>query len=218
VQIHPGFQIAEVQAPGLETNAPVVFSLHLTRCEAPAPGLNAKCYFQGDFTLSDSQIAELVTEQWYVSAFSPSIPPIVLRGQIIQVPEASILSLIALGIGVAYSWLCASRLEKPWNEKLRQKNRSKTLAMKTAIRRSVACLLLQCVVVTLAARTNLPVQLRPRTILTNNYPVYAKDKSLTPSSPVPLPHSQRLQQTLLPCWAFQPVIHPILTAPSARTC
>src|SRR6266516_1072451 len=61
--------------------------------------------------------------------------------------------------------------------------------MKTAIRRSVACLLLQSGLVTLEAQTILPVQLPPRAILTNNSPVYAKDKSVTPPSPVSLPQS-----------------------------
>src|SRR6266516_6591692 len=38
----PGFQIAEIQGPGPPTDAPVIFSLHLRRCEAPGPGLILK--------------------------------------------------------------------------------------------------------------------------------------------------------------------------------
>src|SRR5437667_7885102 len=104
VQTYPGFQIAEIQGPGPGTNAPVIFSLDLRRCEAPGPGLNSKCYFQGDFALSDSQIAEVVSDQWYVNAFSSSAPSHVLRGEIIQVPDASSMTMLALAIGFGYLW------------------------------------------------------------------------------------------------------------------
>src|ERR1051325_4356468 len=61
--------------------------------------------------------------------------------------------------------------------------------MKTATRTSVACLLLQAGIVMLEAHTNLPAQLLPRTILTNNSPIYAKDNSIMPPPLVALPQS-----------------------------
>src|SRR6266516_7781241 len=80
--------------------------------------------------------------------------------------------------------------------------------MKTAIRRSVACLLLQSGLVTLEAQTILPVQLPPRAILTNNSPAYAKDKSLMPPSPVSLPQSPTAATNFVALLGILPALTP----------
>ena len=102
VQTAYGPQVAEIQGPGSATNAPVIFTLHLHLCEPPLGQYRGGCVFTGNYTLSDVQIAELVSDQWYVNALADST--VLLRGQIIQVPEPSGLALIALGIG--FGCLC----------------------------------------------------------------------------------------------------------------
>jgi len=54
----------------------------------------------GPFTLTDSQISELMSGLWYVNVTSSSFPDGQLRGQILGVPEPSALALLLIGSGI----------------------------------------------------------------------------------------------------------------------
>ena len=96
------FDHGEIHGPGPAPNAPLLFDLKLTRCDTPYGPYLGGCWYAGNFTLSNNQITELENELWYVRAYSPEVPQFVLQGQLIAVPEPSVLSLIAVGIGLGY--------------------------------------------------------------------------------------------------------------------
>jgi len=100
------FNTAEIHGPAISgTNAPLIFNLHLRFCEPPLGEYRGGCVYRGNFTLSEEQTTDLVNEQWYV--YSSYGGELFLRGQIIQVPEPSGVSLILIGLGFGY--LCLRR-------------------------------------------------------------------------------------------------------------
>ena len=88
------WDMAEILGPGMAhsgQDAPVIFELNLRGCEPPLiPGRLGACYYEGALTLSDDQITELVSGQWYVKSFVSFNPAHPLEGQITLVPEPSL--------------------------------------------------------------------------------------------------------------------------------
>ncbi len=62
----------------------------------------------GPFALTDAQINDLESGVWYVNITSAMHPDGQLRGQILAVPEPSVLALLGLGVG-AFVWQCRRR-------------------------------------------------------------------------------------------------------------
>src|SRR5437588_635812 len=81
VQTPAGFDQGQITGPGADPNAPVIFTLHLSFCDPPGPGPNpGRCVFKGSPTLSDDQISQLESGQWYVQAISAN-PANPIQGQ-----------------------------------------------------------------------------------------------------------------------------------------
>ena len=99
-----GFSLAAIHGPALlGTDRPPIFSLPLAGCLAPAEDREGYCDFSTRppfipaLSLSEQQITDLQAGLWYVTATSAST----LRGQILQVPEPSVFSImLAVGASV----------------------------------------------------------------------------------------------------------------------
>ena len=101
---------AFIQGPaGLGTNGPVIFDLGQPSFIGGSPPYYS--FFSppfgplgaGPFTLSDSQVNDLMSGLWYVNVTSAFEPNGQLRGQIFVVPEPSGISLILFGVGI-FAW------------------------------------------------------------------------------------------------------------------
>ncbi len=101
------YNTAEIHGPGVPgLNAPLIFGLHVRSCQPPQDLYKGGCLFQGNLTLTDAQIPELVAEQWYVKAYWPELPDLPLQGQILQVPEPCTGAVLGLAAGVF--WLLSN--------------------------------------------------------------------------------------------------------------
>ena len=115
---------AYIQGPaGPGTIAPIIFDLGGPVFQGGSPefGIPPSYVFfspytppfgAGPFTLSDSQINELMSGLWYMNVTSSDFPNGQIRGQILEVPEPSLISLFGLG-----SLLLASRKVQPLRQK-----------------------------------------------------------------------------------------------------
>jgi hypothetical protein len=74
--------------PGMD--APKIFDLEPPSCAPPLPGGGDRggCWYIGSFALTEEQISQLSSEQWYVYSVPSQSPGYFLRGQITVVPEA----------------------------------------------------------------------------------------------------------------------------------
>ncbi len=98
VQMPFGYSPTEIRSPWPDTSAPVVFNLQLTSViqPEPLPSTNRGAYFfHGHFPLSDPQITELTSGQWFLSSYD-------LQGQILNIPEPGGVTLLGTGIGIFY--------------------------------------------------------------------------------------------------------------------
>ena len=96
-----GFSMAAIHGPATSDNdAPLLFPLQLSFCVIPQEDTMGFCEFSGlprgtgAFSLSNQQVSELLVGLWHVRAASPGAPSIPLRGQILQVPEPSVFSIV----------------------------------------------------------------------------------------------------------------------------
>ena len=97
-----GFSLAAIYGPALPgAEGPLIFELPTPGCVAPPPdGGDSFCLFAGHppgtgaFILSEQQSGDLFAGLWYVRATSPGAPSFPTRGQILQVPEPSVLSFV----------------------------------------------------------------------------------------------------------------------------
>ena len=90
-------------APG--SNGPLIRDLG-RRGVTPGPDATLAFAWVNNFTVTQTQVEELLSGLWYVRVTSIAHPEGEIRGQIILVPEASTLGLLALGGGVlsALTW------------------------------------------------------------------------------------------------------------------
>lgn len=101
-------------APG--ANAPVLFDLGAFRYHSGSTIGDPPFYsggsdgppFGSPFSLTGEQINQLESGLWYVNITSGFYPEGQLRGQILSVPEPSVLGLLGLGLGLL-GWRCWRR-------------------------------------------------------------------------------------------------------------
>jgi hypothetical protein len=85
-------------------DAPKIFDLRRVSCVPPLPGVGGDgCYYIGSFALTQEEISQLSSEQWYVYAVPSETPGFFLRGQITVVPEAR--SIWLWGLMLSFLWL-----------------------------------------------------------------------------------------------------------------
>jgi hypothetical protein len=96
----------------LSLRGPVLFELPLLGCVPPLGRDAGLCVFRSAFSLTDSEIADLMVNKWYVTAtYGDSRGDVNVGGQIVLVPEPSAIALLVSG-GAA-SLLCFS-VAKPF--------------------------------------------------------------------------------------------------------
>jgi hypothetical protein len=91
VRADPGFDVAAIHGPAQPgMDAPKIFDLRRVSCVPPLPGGGGGdgCFYVGSFALTQEQISQLSSEQWYVYSVVSHLPDYFLRGQITVVPEA----------------------------------------------------------------------------------------------------------------------------------
>jgi len=81
----------------LGTDGPVLFDLPLIGCEPPLGSYLGGCVFRTNLSLTDSAIADLMANNWYVTAtYQGPIYDTRMGGQIVLVPEPSTLTVLVL--------------------------------------------------------------------------------------------------------------------------
>jgi hypothetical protein len=86
---------SEIRAFG--TDGPVLFDLPLLFCEPPLGSYLGGCVFRTNLSLTDSAIADLMANNWYVTAtYQGPIYDTRMGGQIVLVPEPSTLTVLVL--------------------------------------------------------------------------------------------------------------------------
>ena len=89
--VYSGEDIAQIRGPGVahgDQEAPVLFDLNLIYCDPPLiPGYIGGCFYEGTLTLSDDQMSELISGQWYVKSIVSFNMASYSEGQIVLVPE-----------------------------------------------------------------------------------------------------------------------------------
>jgi hypothetical protein len=89
--------VAQMRSPWPDTNAASVFDLTWVGCDTPsAPTNNGGCFFHGSLVLSDAQVADLSSGNWFV--YAPN-GPFFVQGQVVSTPEPAPLALFGLGAG-----------------------------------------------------------------------------------------------------------------------
>lgn len=112
-----GFDQAQIRSPWGDTNASVVFDLFLWARVPPLPdGSGDFARFRGVFYLTDQQIADLQSENWFVSATAFHT----LTGQILLIPEPAFPELLAVGVFTCVAFMLSFRLRKPQQPALRK--------------------------------------------------------------------------------------------------
>jgi hypothetical protein len=92
--------VSEIRGPsGPQGQEGILFDLDVLARIAPIGTNLGLCIFNGDLALTDSQIADLTANRWYVTASIPGFGAD-LRGQIQVVPEATVSLFLLLGGGV----------------------------------------------------------------------------------------------------------------------
>jgi len=88
---------AEIRGPALpEANGNIIFDLGDYYLSIRPQG-GADPAYLGGFTLSNNQISELLSGQWYFNINTAAYPNGELRGQIVVVPEPSAIVLLVIG-------------------------------------------------------------------------------------------------------------------------
>ena len=94
-----------VRGPGWE--GPVLFDLAFIGCQPPLGADPGSCGFRGTFDVPDSEIADLMANNWYVRASIHADVDVNFAGRIELVPEPAPASLLCLFAAVSYSaWFC----------------------------------------------------------------------------------------------------------------
>jgi hypothetical protein len=86
-----------------QTNS-LVFDLGNYLIGAPGDGFPGSLGYIGALTLTSQQINDLESGLWYVNFTSSTYPDGEIRGQILSVPEPSVLALLGLGISSMGVW------------------------------------------------------------------------------------------------------------------
>ena len=111
-----GDDIAQIRGPGIahgDQEAPVLFELNLIYCDPPLlPGHLGGCFYEGTLTLSDNQMTELISGQWYMKSFVSHNPAYFTEGQIVLVPEPVLSIWIAAGALFVVTFAKARRLNR----------------------------------------------------------------------------------------------------------
>jgi hypothetical protein len=101
---------SEIRAFGVDGS--VLFELPLLGCQPPLLSDPGACVFRSNLSVTDSAIADLMANNWYVTATYRGITrEVSMGGQIVLVPEPSAIALLVSG-GAA-SLLCF-RVAKPF--------------------------------------------------------------------------------------------------------
>ena len=93
-----------VHGPGLD--GPVLFDLAFLGCQTPLGTNLGSCVFRGTLVVPDSQIVDLLANEWYVRASIHGDGDVNYAGRIELVPEPSLTALLCVGALVSSVCFC----------------------------------------------------------------------------------------------------------------